>query len=109
MHELSITRNTIAIVGEEAGERQVLRLQLWVGKLTCVMPQALRFCLDTCSAGTVLEGARLEIEEIPGRLRCEDCQREFASDQLFGECECGSRELRCIAGEELLIREMEIA
>lgn len=108
MHELSITRNIIAIVGEEAGERRVLRLLVWVGKLTCVMPEALRFCFDACSAGTVLEGARLEIEEIPGRLRCEDCGREFASDQLFGACECGSRKLRCVAGEELLIREMEI-
>jgi hypothetical protein len=29
-------------------------------------------------------------------------------DQLFGRCICGSRQVQCIAGEELLIKEMEL-
>ena len=31
-----------------------------------VMPDAIRFCFDICAKGTVLEGARLDIEVTPG-------------------------------------------
>jgi hydrogenase nickel incorporation protein HypA/HybF len=57
----------------------------------------------------VVEGAALEIIETPGRAVCRDCDREVALVQLVGRCACGSARLRVIAGEELRIREMEVA
>lgn len=109
MHELGITRNIVAIVAEQAQQREVVRVQIKIGKLSAIMPEAIRFCFDSCSKNTSLEHAHLEILEIAGTLRCEQCGREFSSEALFGQCECGSRELRCIAGKELLITEMELA
>lgn len=106
MHELSITRSIIAIVGEHAAGRRVTRVRLKVGKLSAIMPEAIRFCFDLCAAETLAAGAKLEIDEIPGRARCEDCGKEMALTVLAGRCACGGT-LRIIAGEELLIKEIE--
>ena len=63
MHELSIAQSIVEMVCERAGEARVHRLTLVIGKLSAVMPDALRFCFDVCAEGTVLEGAALEIIE----------------------------------------------
>lgn len=108
MHELSITRNIVAIVSEQAQGSRVTRVALEIGKLSAVMPDAIRFCFDVCSRGTALEGADLEITEIPGCFRCQDCFSEKKTDEFFVQCECGSTNLQCIAGKELHIKEMEV-
>jgi hydrogenase nickel incorporation protein HypA/HybF len=108
MHELGITRNIVAIVSEHAGDNQVKRVALDIGKLSAILPDAIRFCFDVCCKDTVLEKATLEINEIPGLGRCESCGTEIELEQLFGRCSCGSQHITCIAGEELKIKEMEV-
>lgn len=66
MHELSLTQNIVAIVADHAKTRIVRRVRLAVGPLACVEPQALHFCFDLAAAGTVLEGAQLEIIDADG-------------------------------------------
>jgi hydrogenase nickel incorporation protein HypA/HybF len=66
VHELSITRNLVAIVGDAARGRAVRKVWLEVGRRSAVMPDAVRFCFDVVSKGTALEGAALEIVELPG-------------------------------------------
>lgn len=109
MHELGIARNVVAIVGEHAGRQRVTRVRLEVGRLSAIVPDALRFCFDVCSDGTALAGARLEIDELPGRWRCRDCGWVFDSDRFGSRCRCGSAQLDCIGGEELKVIEMETA
>ena len=46
MHEMGITRNIVSIVAEHAKSKKVIRVQLEVGKLSAVMPDALLFCFD---------------------------------------------------------------
>ncbi len=60
MHELSLTRNIVAIVAEHARGRAVGRVRLAVGPRACVEREALLFCFDIAAAGTILDGARLE-------------------------------------------------
>ncbi len=109
MHELGIARNVVAIVREHAGEQQVTRVRLEVGKLSAIIPDALRFCFDVCVDGTSLQGAALEIEESPGRWHCRDCGSDFRHDGFGGACACGSHQLDCVGGEELKVIEMETA
>ncbi|MDX1425943.1 MAG: hydrogenase maturation nickel metallochaperone HypA [Kiloniellales bacterium] len=108
MHEMGITRNIVSIVSERARPRKVLRVRLEIGRLSAVMPDAIRFCFDVISKGTLLDGAELEIVEIPGRARCRACGEEIALETLFARCPCGSRALERLAGEELNIKEMEL-
>ncbi|MEH2135916.1 hydrogenase maturation nickel metallochaperone HypA [Nostoc sp.] len=108
MHELGITQNIVAIVTEHAKGAKVQRVLLEIGKLSAIMPDAIRFCFDICTQGTILEGATLEILEIPGLGRCRQCGAETYLDKPYGICSCGSVQLDLITGEELKIKEIEI-
>ena len=109
MHELGITENIVAIAIEYAQGLPVKQVTLEIGQLSAVMPDAIRFCFDVCCQGTVLEGATLEIIEVPGLGRCRQCGTEIPLTQPFAICDrCGSVELEIIQGEELKIKEMEV-
>ncbi len=108
MHELSIARSIVGIVGAEARGRRVLRVTLEIGRLSAVMPDAIRFCFDVVAKGSALEGAALDIVEIPGRARCLDCGAGVELPDLVARCGCGSRRLQRLAGEELNIKSMQL-
>jgi hydrogenase nickel incorporation protein HypA/HybF len=109
MHELSITRSVVAIVSERAVGMRVTRVRLEIGLLSAIMPDAVRFCFGVCTADTPLAGAQLDIDEIPGRGRCNDCGTEMDLAAPVGRCpRCGTASLRLIAGQELNIKEMEV-
>ncbi|MBI3854398.1 MAG: hydrogenase maturation nickel metallochaperone HypA [Planctomycetes bacterium] len=108
MHELAITQEIVEIIRARAGERKVRRVVIEIGKLSAVLPDAVRFCFDLCAEGTPAEGAALEILEPPGRARCLACSAEVALERPFGRCACGSSDLDWISGEELRVREMEV-
>ncbi|MBO1049387.1 MAG: hydrogenase maturation nickel metallochaperone HypA [Dolichospermum sp. DEX182a] len=108
MHELGITQNIIAIVSENAQNKKVKRVLLEIGKLSAIMPDAIKFCFDICAQGTIVEGAILEILEIPGMAKCRQCSTIFPIDKPFGICQCGSVQLDIIAGEELKIKAIEV-
>ncbi len=109
MHELGITRSIVAICEEQAEGRRVEVVRLEIGRLSGVMPDAIRFCFDLVAEGTAVEGATLEIEEVRGLGRCRVCKQEVALEAPFGTCQnCDGRDIECVAGQELRIREMEV-
>ena len=108
MHELSLTQDLVSLIAENCAGRRVTRVVLEVGKLSAVVPDAFRFCFDLCTEGTVVEGAELEIVELPGRARCRDCAAEIQLDSPFGRCTCGSGALQFLCGEELRLKEVEV-
>lgn len=108
MHELGITQEVVAIAAEAARGRNVLRVVLEIGKLSGVLPDAVRFCFGPCAEGTVVEGAVLEIVETPGRGRCRACGGEVALESVLGRCSCGCTDLEWRAGDELRVRELEL-
>lgn len=109
MHELGIAQEIIAIVAEHAGGSRVTRVVLEIGRHALILPDSIRFCFDLCSEGTPAQGAELEIREITGRARCRDCGAEVPLEQPFGLCGCGSSDLQWLAGDEIKVKEMEIA
>lgn len=108
MHELGITRNIVSIVSEHAKGARVKRVSLEIGKLSAVLPDAIRFCFDVCAEGTELENADLEIIEVAGLKKCQDCEMITETNQVVGPCDCGSWNTMPIAGEELRVKEMEL-
>ena len=66
MHELGITQEIIAIVAEHSKGAKVTRVVLEIGKLSAILPDAVRFCFDLCSEGTVAEGAQPGNHRNPG-------------------------------------------
>jgi hydrogenase nickel incorporation protein HypA/HybF len=109
VHELGITQEVVAIAVERAAGRRVTRVVLEIGKLSGVLPDAVRFCFDLCAEGTDAEGAALEIREPLGRGRCRACSAEVALGGPLGRCGCGGTDLEWVAGSELRVTELELA
>jgi hydrogenase nickel incorporation protein HypA/HybF len=108
MHEVGIAQEVVALVSRRAAGARVQRVVVEVGKLAAVLPDALRFAFDLCCEGTPLEGARLEIVEVPGQASCRSCGAGVVLERPFGRCGCGSTDLSWISGEELIVKAMEI-
>ncbi|AKU90147.1 hydrogenase maturation nickel metallochaperone HypA [Vulgatibacter incomptus] len=109
MHELALIESLVESVEAGVGGQRVAAVRLEVGRLTAVDPGALQFCFELCVAGTCLEGARLEIREVPGRALCRHCGAEVDVEATSALCPCGAAELQVISGEELRLKEVEVA
>ncbi len=109
MHELGIAQEIVELACARAHGARVKRIVLQIGKLSAVLPEAVRFCFDLCTEGTIAEGAVLEILEPAGVARCRMCGAEVMLYRPFGQCGCGSSDLEWLSGEELKIQAMEIA
>lgn len=85
---------------------QVHRIVLRVGALSGVEPDALRLAFEATIEGTPAANADLELETVPARGRCTDCDLEFdvQSDFIFTCPKCGR-----ISGELVQGRELELA
>ncbi len=112
MHEMSICANIVEILEEQAitqGFRQILRLNLGIGQLSGIEPDALCFSFDVVAQGSVAEGSKLQIEEIAGRGWCDSCSREVTLPERFAPCPlCGAVGLLPRSGTELKIQNIEV-
>jgi hydrogenase nickel incorporation protein HypA/HybF len=109
MHEMGIALQIVEIAAERSAGARVVRVVVEIGKLAAVLPDAVRFCFAAAAAGTPIEGARLEIEETPGRGRCRACRAEVTLERPVTRCSCGAWDLEWLSGDELRVREMEVA
>ncbi len=109
MHELAITQGVVDVVTARTGEVPVASVRLRVGRLSGVVPDAMRFCFELVTAGTPLEGAALEIERPEGRARCRSCAQEFVLPDPVLLCPCGSADVEVVAGRELQVMSVEVA
>ena len=109
MHELGVAQEIVEIACAQAKDAQVKRIVVQIGKLSAVLPEAVRFCFDLCTEGTIAAGAELEIVEPVGVARCRACAAEVLLERPFGQCCCGSTDLEWLSGDELKIQEVEVA
>jgi hydrogenase nickel incorporation protein HypA/HybF len=111
MHEMSIAQSLLDIVLQESQQHQVTRvlaLYLKIGELSAVETESLRFCFDLIARGTPVEGARLDIEEVPITCRCRVCGCRFRAQELDFNCPaCKANEVDMVSGRELSLESFE--
>ncbi|HYJ00032.1 MAG TPA: hydrogenase maturation nickel metallochaperone HypA [Thermoleophilaceae bacterium] len=109
MHELSIAQALIEIVDRHAGGRRVTRVEVKVGRLRQVVPDALDFAFELVSQGTPVEGAELVLEDVPAAGTCASCGSDTPLPELPLACRrCGSFDVELTQGEELRVEALEI-
>lgn len=107
---MALTQGIVEICERNADGRRVILVVVEIGVLSGVVPESVAFCFEACSVGTVVEGANLQILQVTGRGQCLECRHEQPLERLFDPCcRCGSFRLLVVAGEELRVREIEIA
>ena len=112
MHEMALCESVLSILEEQARTqdfRRVSTVWLEIGELSCVEPEALRFCFGAVSSGTLAADADLQIIRTPGQGWCMTCSRTVPVRQRYDACpECGGYQVQVTAGEEMRIRELEV-
>lgn len=109
VHEVALTESILDAIRQRLGEARIVRVRLEIGRLSAVLPDAMRFAFAACTAGTPLDGARLEIDEVVARGQCRACGRDLELDAAVALCPCGSADLVIVSGQELQIKEVEVA
>lgn len=83
MHELSLLNGVVSKVDEVAQGRSVRAVGLIVGKRSGVLVDALEASWPIAQAGTVCDGASLDIEEVEATVWCPTCDSEQEIDEYF--------------------------
>lgn len=111
MHEMSLAENVLQIVENTLRAEQCSRVRtvvLEIGELAAVEPDAMRFCFDSVTRGTIAEGARLEIIEQPGAGWCPVCNKTVALHEQFALCPECDGPVRITGGHEMRVKELEV-
>jgi hydrogenase nickel incorporation protein HypA/HybF len=113
MHEVALAEGVLRIVMDAARASAAAHVHtVWVelGALAHVEPDALAFCFDAVTRGSVAEGARLDISRPAGVAWCMPCGAKVPLARLGDACpQCGSHQLQVLEGEEMRVREIGIA
>ena len=104
MHELSIADALLRIALQHADGRGIESVEVKVGHLRQVVPDALTFAWTLVADGTDAEGAELIVEEVPAAGICRGCGTQSEWDAFPLACRaCGSVDVELVRGEELLV------
>ena len=98
-------------VARADGASRVTDIHVACGEVSGVIPDALEFCFDVCTAGTCAEGASLDIEMVPAAWRCDECGAvsRDVDDRNIPLCSvCGGRALRIVEGREFRLTSIKV-
>ena len=85
------------------------KVWLEVGPLSCVEPEALRFCFDVVMRGSLAEGAALDIAMPQALARCSACGEVPEVSQRYESCPaCGTPGMELIKGDGFRISKLEV-
>jgi len=105
---MSIMENVDRCLSSFGPEARAARITLQVGRLRAVVPDAMRFCFQVVSQGTAAQDAELVLEEVPIRVRCDSCDREWTVEGVSFLCPDCDGPCKTLSGKELLLRSIEV-
>jgi len=112
MHEMSLCEGVLRIVQEQAKLQNFSRVRkVWleIGEFSCAVPDSMALCFEAITAGTLADGATLEMINVPGKGRCRKCAAEFAMNKRYDACpECGAFGIEVVEGGAMRVKELEV-
>jgi hydrogenase nickel incorporation protein HypA/HybF len=114
MHEMSIVMQIIetakSSVPDDMHHTRIEQVNVRIGRLSCVVPDNLRFCFTAATDKTPLADTKLNIEEISATARCHSCQHDWIIDGPVFMCKkCNAKNIEVVSGRELEILSIDIA
>jgi hydrogenase nickel incorporation protein HypA/HybF len=108
--ELALCQQIAEIAQERAAGRPVLRIHVQVGQLRDVDPETMLQCWPIVSQNPPLQGSVLDVESVPPGLVCRSCLQSSTVPPPVQRCPvCGAKEIRVVAGEQLVMTTLELA
>ena len=113
MHELSVCQALLDQVEGIARDRnagEVTEINVQIGPLSGVEPILLQQAFRIASAGTLAEGARLNLSTMPVRVHCRSCGAETTAMPARLVCAaCGDWRTTLVSGDDLLLTTIELS
>lgn len=113
MHELSIAMRIVEIADEEARRLELPKVRgvhLKLGTFSGVVKEALLSAYEVAREGSLVEEARLVIQEVPIVIYCPTCCDESAVDSIQQLCcaRCGTLSGEIVSGKEMELTGLEV-
>lgn len=113
MHEMSLVEGMRQVIEDQARAHSVSRIsrvRVEIGCFAGVEIDALHFAFDVVMRGSVAEGAELVTLNLPGKALCYDCMKEVEIRNRLDPCpDCGGGKLMLQGGDEMKIKDLEVA
>ncbi len=88
---------------------RVLRIEVEVGRMTCVDPHFFSACFSSIVEHTPLAGAQLRVTSVDPTGRCKMCGNEQKLDSVEFACRvCSSSDMEVIRGADIILRSIEV-
>lgn len=108
MHEVPIA----AAIVEQAvqavaphGATRIDLIEVEIGRMRQIVPEALQVAFAAVSAGTIAEGARLELTEVQMEAVCRVCGHHFQPEIDLYICpQCEQADVRILAGNDMILK-----
>lgn len=119
MHELSMAQGIINAVIESAESNdatEVNEVVIEIGRLAMINPEQLKFMIDVLVENTILEDAKIEINEIPVEIDCPQCNynglAELDDSDHYApiiECpKCENKQINILNGKDCIVKNIVI-
>ncbi len=111
MHEMALAESVLQIIEDCSIQQRFTRvksIRLEIGALSAVVPDALRFCFDAVTRGSIAQGAQLEIINIPGSGWCTQCEHSVPMQERYSTCPRCLGFLQPSGGMEMRVKDLEV-
>lgn len=112
MHEYPVTKRIIEIAEEYAVKndaKSIERINLVVGDYCGYVASSIELYFDIIAEGSLAEHAKLNIERVVPKLKCNSCGCLFEREPFFFQCpKCGGEGSPTEIGKEFYIKSIEI-
>ncbi len=107
MHEVSIAEGIAEVVERTAAKNSITaisRVRVAIGELSGVDCDALNFAWESIAKNGLFKGAKLEIEHVPGKAWCTDCEKTVPLMRYGNACPlCEGYHLIATEGTEMRV------
>jgi hydrogenase nickel incorporation protein HypA/HybF len=113
MHEVGMMENILDVAVEranEVGAQHIRLVQMRVGRASGIVPDSLELAFDIAKKGTMAENGKLQVEYLPLRCYCANCNIEFEPiDELYECPECHQPYCEVRQGKEFELAFLEVS
>lgn len=108
MHEFGLVEGIVEAVRERAGDRAVAHVRVRIGTLHHGGQGPMDQAFEMVTVGTPIEGATLELIQVPVTSTCRACGRSETDAERTMVCAgCGGADLDHVGGDELILESIE--
>lgn len=112
VHEYPITKRIIEVADETCKKnngKEVKQINLVVGDYCGYVASSIELYFDIIAEGSLCKNAKLVIERVKPKLKCNDCGKFFERKPFSFQCPyCGGEGLPTEIGKEFYIKSIEI-